>query len=95
MIRLRFSAFGSVLLGSLAVLLAFVQYFIISPALVPTANGAYGEMYGPVSALKGPFHLLVFCAAVLVFYFCFVRKRSKNEPVKNNNGDISARGNSA
>jgi hypothetical protein len=82
MIRLKFSALGLILIVSLGVVLALGHYFLISPALVPRADGTYGEIYGPVSALKGPFYFLLLCAAVLVFYFCFVRKRSENEPAK-------------
>ena len=74
-IPLKFSGLGLILILSLGVLLALVHRFVNSPALLPRADGTYGEMYGPVSALKGPFYLLLLCAALLVLCLFFIRNR--------------------
>ena len=75
MTRLKFSLVGLILLFLLAALFAGVHWYIVQPALDKLPNGTYGEMYGPVRALRWPFYLFIFAVALLVFrLFFWVRK---------------------
>jgi hypothetical protein len=74
MIRLRFSIAGLISIGSIMAVVTMVQLFIISPALHQLSNGNYGEMYGPVSALRWPFYLFMLALAAVAFWYFFIVK---------------------
>lgn len=72
MTHFRFSWAGCGLLAIIVLIGLGVQFCIIAPAMKPLPNGNYGEMFGPVNALRWPFYGLVFIAVgwVTIHYFC-------------------------
>lgn len=60
----RWRITGVVMLVMSITVWVWVEFIIIRPALMPQADGTFGEMYGPVSELRGVFNVICGITAI-------------------------------